>query len=116
MQQEKPGSSSQSNTTELSDIPTMLLQPEQIAAKFVRFLQAAKGARLLPENFRRVEFVQCRQDAVQKFNLCDLTKPDSFCGKYWATNNFKDNENSLRTLHVVICGPVMTEDELTNFI
>ena len=43
-----------------------------VVPKFTRFLYAAKGARLLPENFNKYDYACARSDANRKFSLREI--------------------------------------------
>uniref|UniRef100_A0A915HZ99 MYND-type domain-containing protein n=1 Tax=Romanomermis culicivorax TaxID=13658 RepID=A0A915HZ99_ROMCU len=97
---------------------------DEIPAKFLRFLQAAKGVRLLPEDFRRPNFLLARNEAISKYGICELLPgtnshfSDDFGKNGLACDSVSNQENdeTLKILYTIICGPIVTKEEQPNFI
>lgn len=93
----------------------VLPKPDEISTKFLRFLHAAKGARLLPASFKKLDFMATRNEALYRYKLTDIAegKGLNFTQTY---GDLLEAVDDLRALHTVICGPVLTADQHPNLI
>lgn len=72
------------------------------------------GAKLLPSDFKKLDFMATRNEAVYRYKVSDISE-----GKGLELERYGDPRaaiEDLRELHTVICGPVLTGDQHPNVI